>query len=415
MMNQIQRAVTEELISSYTVPVRDPLWKHIYISKGMEALLHCPQMTELAGIRQLGPTHLLYPGAVHTRLSHSLGVFHLARQMLISLLQTGSLSGCTPEGVRAFLTASLLHDLGHFPYTHSLKGLPLKDHEQLGSEIISSSRELSRVISESMHTDPAMVCAVIDEGIETSDPEIMIYRSLLSGPLDPDKLDYLNRDAYFCGVPYGIQDIDYIISKLHWSQEHMKPGMETSGLGALENLIFSKYLMYRYVYWHRTVRSATAMVKHALFSGLSEGIIAPEDLYYFNDESFLRLCSSRSYPPFSLVEQVRQNRLYQCSMEIPFDSSSPEHLRLLDLPYRLQREQELSCGSEIPRVIIDIPEGISLECNIPLISSRKAAEPVHILTPEVIDSMQRSLRIIRVFVSPDMTDQELSSMEQLSL
>ncbi len=401
MIKQSQRAVIEELLFTYQTPVRDPLWKHIYISPGIEALLHTSEMQELSQIKQLGPTHLVYPGAVHTRLNHSLGVFHLARQIIISLLKSGSLDFCTAEGVRAFLAASLLHDLGHFPYTHSLKELPLKDHERLGGEIIGESRELRQIITDGVGTEPDMVQAIIDQGIETGDREIMVYRSLLSGPLDPDKLDYLNRDAYFCGVPYGIQDIDYIISKLYWSEKDMKPGIDISGIGALENLIFSKYLMYRYVYWHRSVRAAAAMVKRALFSGLTDGVISPEDLYRVHDDSLLSLCRSRDYKPFSLIDDVQQNRLYRCRSEIPFNPDNPEHKKLEDLSYRVTREKELSLGRDADDIIIDVPERISFELNIPMKSHQAVSSPIHIFTPAVVASMEQGLRMIRVFTHPE--------------
>ena len=401
-MKDHRRAFITELQEHYRSPVRDPLWKHIYVSPGIEALYHSSEMQELSRIRQLGPTHLLYPGAVHTRLNHSLGVYHLARLMMLTLLQEDSLDGCTPEGVRAFLAAALLHDLGHFPYTHSLKGLPLGEHEQLGAEIILESRNLRSILSDQVNTDSSLVAAIIDTSMPSPNPEIERYRALLSGPLDPDKLDYLNRDAYFCGVPYGIQDVDYIISKLRWDTGLDRPALDYAGLGALENLIFSKYLMYRYVYWHRTVRSATAMVKRGLYRGLMEGVIQPEELYRVDDHSLLSVCREKRFPPFRLIEEVQQRRLYRCIQEIPFRPEDPEHLRLEELSYRTRREEELTPKGIQDGVIIDIPEPISFEIDLPLLIPEDEAAPAHVFTPEVVRTMEQGLRMIRVFIREEL-------------
>ena len=403
-MKDHRRRLIEELQDQYHIPVRDPLWKHMYLSPGIEALYHSREMQELSRIRQLGPTHLLYPGAVHTRLNHSLGVYHLARLMILTLLQENSLPGCTFEGIRAFLAASLLHDLGHFPYTHSLKGLPLGEHEQLGAEMILESSDLKTILADHIGTDPAMAAAIIDTTAPADTEEIARYRALLSGPLDPDKLDYLNRDAYFCGVPYGTQDVDYIISKLRWHDASDRPAMDYAGLGALENLVFSKYLMYRYVYWHRTVRSATAMVKRAVYLGLNAQAIRPEQLYRVDDTSLITLCSSREYQPFRLVEEVQQRRLYRCIQEIPFQPEHPEHQKLEDLSYRSSLEEELSVKGVPDGVIIDIPEPISFEIDLPLVIPKHEAAPSHVFTPEVVHSMEQGLRMIRVFVRDELED-----------
>ena len=153
----------------------------------------------------------------------------------------------------------------------SLKELPLKEHEVLTGEIILS-KELYNPIKEELGVPPEMVAAIIDKNLpDGGDEQIVLFRNLLSGVLDPDKLDYLTRDAYFCGVPYGIQDVDFIISRI---KPYKKSGLavDSQGLPAVENLLFSKYLMYKTVYWHKTVRVATAMIKKAIISGLTEEI-----------------------------------------------------------------------------------------------------------------------------------------------
>src|SRR6056297_1492176 len=287
MSPTIRNAIFRHLIHDYTEPIRDPLWQHIYLSPGIKRLVALDSFQKLGRIKQLGPAFHVYPGAVHTRLNHSLGVFHLSRKLLIALLEREEEVPLTKEGAMAFLSAALLHDLGHFPFAHSFKELPLKDHEQLTAEKIMEA-PLATALKEWVGVDPFMVARIVDEKMPLGDrredrEEVPFYRKLLSGVLDPDKLDYLNRDAYFCGVPYGVQDAEYILNKLHPHADH-GIALEADAVTAVENLLFSKYQMYKSVYWHPTVRTITAVMKKGIFHGMQAGVITAEQLYRLDDE-----------------------------------------------------------------------------------------------------------------------------------
>ncbi len=316
-------SILEYLDKNFTLPVRDPLWRNINLSPGFKKLLADRSFQRLGRIKQLGPAFHVYPGAVHTRLNHSLGVFHIAEKMIRSLLRHTAPQLMTIDGAKAFLCAALFHDLGHFPFAHSLKELPLQDHEILSSEIILSP-PLSTAIKESLGIEPAFAAAIINENMsDDGNPEIRFYRRILSGVLDPDKLDYLNRDAFFCGVPYGIQDADFIIDKL--TSYRNLPALDHSGILAVENLLFSKYLMYKTVYWHKTVRIATGMIKKALFMALKEGTIQDADLYNIDDEQFFQILSKKEYRPFSLIEGVLNRNFYKSVIEKEFSTGNPSH------------------------------------------------------------------------------------------
>ena len=227
------KGILLHLREDYNDPVRDPLWKNINLSGPLLKLISQRSVQKLARIKQLGPSYLVYPGATHTRLNHSLGVFHIAKRIMETLVSNSTERILSLAGVKAFLCASLLHDLGHFPYAHSLKELPLKEHEVLTGEIILS-KELYNPIKEELGVPPEMVAAIIDKNLpDGGDEQIVLFRNLLSGVLDPDKLDYLTRDAYFCGVPYGIQDVDFIISRI---KPYKKSGLavDSQGLPAVE-------------------------------------------------------------------------------------------------------------------------------------------------------------------------------------
>jgi HD superfamily phosphohydrolase len=407
--------IIHHLERDFTEPIRDPLWKHIYLSPQLMSIVASAPFQKLYRIKQLGITHLVYPGATHTRFVHSLGVFHLAKRMVRGLIGSETAPSLTLEGVKAFLCASLLHDIGHFPFTHSLKELPLRDHESLTADLIFSP-PLEPLLKEKVGTEPWMVAAIVDNHIDDQGfPEIDFFRNILSGLLDPDKLDYLNRDAYYCGVPYGIQDTDFIINRIH---PHPSRGisLDLTGLPAAENVLFSKYLMYRSVYWHRTVRIATAMIKKAVFLALRDGMVSPEDLYGLDDEEFFHTTVEQSYHPFSLIRRVVSRQLLKAVVEIPFDPSNPALEKLVDLEFRNQKEEEAAwiLSKEIGKpiepedLVIDIPEDISFEIDLPILFPEgrfvQYSEAGSVFTPPVVEGFVRTLRVLRLAVTPEILE-----------
>ncbi|MDR2741886.1 MAG: HD domain-containing protein [Treponema sp.] len=399
------------LREGYTDPVRDVLWGHIYLTPAMAALIRSVPFTRLSRIFQLGPAYEVYPGATHTRAAHSLGVYHLARRLLINLAEKGADSWLSAEGVRSFLCAGLLHDLGHFPYTHSLKELPLIPHEALTANLIRA--EPLRSLVGAAGADPEMTAAIVDtrEPCAASDSsELRFYRKLLSGVLDPDKLDYLNRDAWYCGVPYGAQDVDFIYSRLY---PHPERGIDidSRGIPGVEAVLFSKYLMYRTVYWHRSVRSATAMIKTAVLSGLRDGVFSKEALYNLDDQGLFGLLAEGSHPRFSLARQVRDGQFYTVAAEFPFEEA--KHGNLTDITARFRYEEALAAklsrlaggiGTQAAgpgELIIDIPEPVSFETDLYVRNERRCfTESSGILSADVVGGFIKSLRIIRIFVDP---------------
>ncbi len=425
-MNDSTSAIFTFLTSGCSEPVRDPVWGTVLFPETFMDFWREPEFQKLSRIRQLGPTHLIYPGAVHTRLSHSIGVYAIARRMLLVLMkdqQNAITSRCSLTGVRSFLVAALLHDLGHFPYTHSLKDLPLKSHESLAARLIIEDRGLSAVIDQRIGADSLMTAQIIDDQMPGASEEVRLYRTLLSGTLDPDKLDYLNRDAFFCGVPYGLQDVDFILTKIALTEDGVL-GLQEQGISSIEHLLFSKYLMYRNIYWHRHVRSATAMIRKVLYLGLQETIITPEHLYGLDDARFHQVLGSTDYRPFSVIKEVSDNRLYQMALSVPYQRALPFIPMLRDQRQRFSAEERLrthlnrTSGASLEpwQVIIDIPEPICLQSDAQIISGTRKGLPFleadTIFTRPVIDRFTRTLTALRVFLpgSLTVTEEELFSV-----
>ncbi len=119
----MKRTVLNHLHNDYTEPIRDPVWKNIYLSGSLLEVTKDRCFQKLNRIKQLGPAYLVYPGATHTRLNHSLGVFALAHRLIKHLVAFDDVRELSVEGVKSFLCAALLHDLGHYPFAHSLKDI----------------------------------------------------------------------------------------------------------------------------------------------------------------------------------------------------------------------------------------------------------------------------------------------------
>jgi len=423
----MNKTIEASFNEDYNHPVRDVLWGHIYMTEEIAKLIESVPFMRLSRILQLGPVYLVYPGATHTRASHSIGVYHLGRRLLQNLAQRGASCWLTQSGVKSFLTACLLHDLGHFPYTHSLKELSLSSHERLSGLIILN--EPIKNLVRAAGADPEFTAAIVDKEIPSTDDELLFYRKLLSGALDPDKLDYLNRDARYCGVPYGAQDVDFILSRLN---PEKKRGVDIDSrlIPNVESVLFSKYLMYRTVYWHRQVRAATAMVKKALIYGLESGKLSCEDLYNLDDYSLFSLLEQKIGG--SLVESVQKGQIYSTAVEISPESAALEASdkeqntntektgfnplkidieAIRNVKNRAQIEEKLAQElretggngfSEIKGedIIIDIPEPVSFETGLYVADEQCTfKDSSSAFKMETVNAFVKTLYTIRIYIN----------------
>jgi HD superfamily phosphohydrolase len=397
----MKKTIEASLNEDYTHPIRDVLWGHIYMTEKQAALTFSAPFTRLCRIFQLGPVYLTYPGATHTRASHSIGVYHLGRRLLQNLTERGASEWLSPEGVKSFLAACLLHDLWHFPYTHSLKELSLTSHEALTGLIIL--KEPMKSLVSATGADPQLTAAIIDKEmkINAESAELFFYRKLLSGALDPDKLDYLNRDARYCGVPYGAQDVDFILSKLLPDKER-GVDIDSRLIPNVESILFSKYLMYRTVYWHHQVRAATAMVKKALIKGLESGKITGEELYDLDDHSLFALLAEKTGDP--LAARVRDGNIFAKAAEIPANKLNIDTLRVIKNRSYLEENLagELSKGGTRIKgedIIIDIPEPLSLETGLFVLDEGCSfGESSSAFKAETVNSFVGTLFTVRIFI-----------------
>ena len=253
----------------------------------VRALLDAPAMRRLARVSQLGLVSLVYPGAVHSRFEHSLGVYRLAIEFLRRLqIDPRFTAHVGVDDASAFLAAALVHDVGHWPYCHPIEdmGLPeIPRHESLVAGVLSEPK-LSSVLMQHWGVSPERIAALIMGTAD--DPAGRILHSLLSGPIDVDKMDYLARDSLHAGVPYGRNfDQPRLLANLCLDERGESLAITDKGRTAAELMVFARYVMFSEVYWHHAVRSATAMLQRAMW--IVRSAIEPSVLVRMDDHAFI--------------------------------------------------------------------------------------------------------------------------------
>src|SRR5437899_2123581 len=243
--------------------IRDPVHDVIVLrtDRPLEALLfrllNAPQVQRLRRVRQLGLASLAYPGADHSRYSHSLGVMETARKMINRLRWLVSID---PEKEAMCLVSALLHDLGHGPFSHVFERISGLKHEQITGQIIEDKTgEVNRLLVDFDRQMPSKVAAVLE-----GQPKRTFFNDILASQLDADRFDYLLRDNLMTGSQYGGFDLSWLVMAITVDEKSDRLVVVAKGISAVEDYLQARYHMYRNVYFHKVVRSAEGMVKLAL-------------------------------------------------------------------------------------------------------------------------------------------------------
>jgi hypothetical protein len=243
--------------------IRDPVHDVITfdLHKPIDSLLFklvgSAELQRLRRVRQLGMASLAYPGADHSRYSHSLGVMQTARLMWAQLRRS---KGPDEESETVLLVAALLHDLGHGPFSHVFERVSGLHHEKLTQRLIADeTSEVHAILAEHDRALPARVV-----GYMRGRPTRTFVNDILSSQLDADRFDYLLRDNLMTGSRYGDYDLNWLIHALTIDERGSRLAVTWKGISAAEDYIQARYQMYRNVYFHKVVRSAEGMVKLVL-------------------------------------------------------------------------------------------------------------------------------------------------------
>jgi HD superfamily phosphohydrolase len=247
--------------------IRIPSEQDVPVTPRVRKLVDSTPFRRLARIRQLGLVSLVYPGATHSRMEHSLGVYRNTLLFLRRLTEVPDFCDfVSPADIEILIAASLLHDIGHWPFCHPLEDLELAQvprHESLARQRMEES-EIAEILDSEFRCGVSQVMALLSGRDDSSSRQIC--RSILSGPIDVDKMDYLYRDSLHAGVPYGMHfDRQRLIGSLCVNTEQWRLAITDKGCTAAELLVFARYVMFSEVYWHHAVRSATAMLQRVVY------------------------------------------------------------------------------------------------------------------------------------------------------
>ena len=315
--------------------LRDPVHNFIHLSHEERKLLDAPPLQRLRGIRQLAMANLVYPGALHTRFDHTLGVMHVAGLMARQLRLDGDGNG--KDDIRLLRLAALLHDVGHGPFSHVSEAAleqyageatmpvatkPEKIHETVTAQIILENAQIKKIIGEETSKN---IVQLLRDGY--GEP---VLKSIISGPLDADKQDYLLRDSQFCGVRYGVFDIHQLHRSLILvgQNDDRQLMVKEDGVHALEQYAMAKYYMTANVYRHRVRLITDQMIVRAITLGVeTDQIDELRKLFTYRADgdfvdNYLQWDDARFMVKFCLEQQqtacgkmlvaLRSRRLHKC-------------------------------------------------------------------------------------------------------
>lgn len=387
--------------------VRDPLWDNITLDETALGLVDSAPFQRLRYVRQLGHAFLVYPGATHSRFEHALGAYHLTKRALSALEIRGELAGSSEEDCLAVTLAALLHDVGHYPFSHSLEEAGFPSHEAQGETRLTSGVLSERLAAIGGKDFPARVADLMRS--RSASP----LQGLISGTLDLDKIDYLCRDSRMCGVPYGTVDVDRLLASITMVPAgplgERTLGVQEKGVSALESLLFAKYQMYRNVYWHHAVRSATCMFKRAARASVKAGTVTRERVAELTDDELMQLLIERDASP--LARALRERRLYKRALDLPGSevmAATPEWVAEdPDLLEKVEDALAVEVGLQPGELLLDFPSRHSmLGVDLPLKLRDGRVERLtdegragHLGLPRIAGELYRSARRLRVFVA----------------
>jgi len=268
---------------SFTKYIYDSVHGSIGITETELKLIDTPIFQRLRRIKQLGVADLIYPGATHSRFSHSIGAMFVMNEYLENVMKDGKPIAKDVDEKQKLRLAALLHDVGHYPFSHSLE-TPITEvfkcckHDENGRNIIKS------VLGERFENYTPQEIIDILEGNVADD----VFSLLISSDFDVDKLDYLMRDAYNTGVAYGNVDADRLLRVMKFDSQgnivFEKPGP------AVENFLLARYHMFQAVYYHHAIVAFNLLIERIYELLVNEKVIPhPSEILGSDDESYLAM------------------------------------------------------------------------------------------------------------------------------
>jgi HD superfamily phosphohydrolase len=358
----VKQYLLDDMKKTYKI-IRDSIHGDIRLEGIFQDLLDSPELQRLCSIKQLGLAHLVFPGAHHTRLEHSIGVYHMASMISQVLTLSDELDGL-------LRCASLLHDIGHGPFSHTLESILREkynaDHVDLTEKLILGEYDIFYEEESSFLDEEHTVCSILESYDVDNKNLISIIRGkdkkhpflgeLLNSVVDVDQLDYLLRDSYYTGVAYGMIDSQRFAQTVTIYDDHL--ALNRKGIGVVENILMARSLMYTSVYFHKTVRIAELMLSKAIESIPD---MHPFDFFRLTDAELIKTLGNIGDYQKEIVTRLKYRRLFKQVFVMLPENRSQQRMeffkRLEDSNYRRYIEARFEDTLSIPQghIIIDVP------------------------------------------------------------
>lgn len=421
-MNSLHQIPEIAVLSFPDSLIRLPDQIDVPVTPRIMRLVDSKPFQRLKKISQLGFVSWVYPGATHSRFEHSLGVYRLTLLILQHLAgDTRFSEKVTPRDAELLIVSALLHDIAHWPFCHPLEDLELDcvpQHETLARDVLGTP-EISEMLKQDWDLKPDEICDFLTK--KNNDHRVL--SSILSGPIDVDKMDYLVRDSLHSGVPYGKNfDSQRLISSLCLNEQGDRVAITPKGKTAAELMVFARYVMFSEVYWHHAVRSATAMFQRAFF-------LIHDQL---NEENLKQLFQSKENQIADLMRSWDKQNLARSLLDGLFGSTrklykrwgefgqhdQPElHARIARQPYPKlvdsTRKIAAAINDKVPElnvrfneILLDAPPiGLEVQFDVDIFNMKrnqtiKLGDISPVVRSLANDQFDNFVKQVRIFVSP---------------
>jgi HD superfamily phosphohydrolase len=401
----------------YWGEIKDPVHGYVYITQKEKTVIDSYPVQRLHRLRQLAGAEYVYPGANHTRFEHSVGVMHLAGQVVGNPNLSEHVNEEQAEMVRI---AALLHDVGHGPFSHVFEYLLTRDldktHEDLTTWLINKS-ELNEIVSKAGYNPQEVGKLAVGK---LRKPKKAFLDQIISSAMDVDKMDFIVRDTHHTGAEYGYIDIFRLIHTLDVVEENL--AVEAGALSALESLLIARIESFRSIYFHRVGRAAQIMLATAMDKANEElGLTrfrTPEQYLAMDDYTvytMLKNCSKSK----GIMKDLENRRMLKCAYEKTFYEKDTMISNIFSREnYRTQLRTEIAdeADVQIETVTIDVPTVPSVPYEHSVLTETMEI-PVFYRTPagkkipqklseisKIYDTLRGFMNILRVYTTAEQRD-----------
>ena len=401
----------------YWGEIKDPVHGYVNITDAEKHLIDSYPVQRLHRLRQLAGSEFVYPGANHTRFEHSVGVMHLAGK----LAENQNLSHLLSEDdIQMVRMASLLHDVGHGPFSHIFEHLLVKflnkTHEDMTRWLIQES-ELRDIISGVGYNSDEVAKLAVGE---LRRPGKAFLDQFIQSSVDIDKLDFVVRDTYHTGAEYGYVDIFRLIHMMDVLGENL--AVDVGALSALESFVLARLESFRSIYFHRVGRAAQIMLVSAMEAAKDElGLVefdSPEDYLALTDYTVwtkLRECKNSR----GIMKNLERRNLLKCAYDRTFhvkDKMVPSIFSVDEVREQVRNKIASEAGVEPQTIVIDVPTVPSVPYHhsdllepmeIPVFSKTRTGEKIPLRLSDissVFDVLKGFINILRVYTDERYVD-----------